>query len=178
MISMSSQPDVSVIIPTYNRRNLLEITIQSVLAQTIKNFEIIIVDDGSTDGTRDFVRSIQDKRIIYLYRKNSGLPAVARNIGILKATGRFIAFLDSDDLWVPEKLERQVLCFKKMPGIGLCCTNGDRIDVNGILMRDVLIKSTWFDCSFNHLLVPPIIQLSSVLIQKQVVDKVGLFNEE
>ena len=100
-----SSPFFSVIIPTYNRRKFLKIALNSVLQQTFRNFEVIIIDDGSCDGTNELVAQFKDQRIIYLYQKNHGV-AHARNCGLERAKGRYIAYLDSDDRWVPQKLER------------------------------------------------------------------------
>lgn len=99
---------VSVIIPTYNRAHLLGRAIQSVLAQTYEDFEIIVVDDASTDVTEQVVKSFADDRINYIrHQKNKG-GSSARNTGIKAAKGEFIAFLDSDDEWVPKKLEKEI----------------------------------------------------------------------
>lgn len=95
----------SVIIPTYNRKSFLRLAIESVLNQSFSDFELIIVDDGSTDGTKILVASYNDKRIKYFYQKRKG-PAAARNTGINNAKGKFICFLDSDDRFRPEKLEK------------------------------------------------------------------------
>jgi len=97
---------ISVIIPAYNRELYLEEAIQSVLAQTCPPEEIIVVDDGSTDHTREKVRSFGE-RICYLFQENRGASS-ARNAGVDRSRGRFLAFLDSDDVWVPQKLEWQM----------------------------------------------------------------------
>jgi glycosyltransferase involved in cell wall biosynthesis len=102
---MSNRPEVSVVIPTYNRASCIPRTIDSVLAQTYKNYEILIVDDGSTDETRVIVGAY-GKRIRYIYQQNAGVSA-ARNAGILASKGQWVAFLDSDDEWMPTKLEKQ-----------------------------------------------------------------------
>src|SRR4030042_4827818 len=104
-------PKVSVIIPTYNRGNLVLESIQSVFAQTFSDYEIIVIDDGSTDNTREVLHPYLSK-LTYIYEKNSG-QSFARNIGILASKGEYIAFLDSDDLWEPEKLETQVKLLDK-----------------------------------------------------------------
>jgi glycosyltransferase involved in cell wall biosynthesis len=102
---------VSVILPTYNRGDLIGRAIQSVLAQTYRDFELIIVDDGSTDNTEEVVRTFDDRCIRYLkYPKNRGVAA-ARNTGIKMAGGSYIAFQDSDDEWLPPKLEKQMALF-------------------------------------------------------------------
>jgi glycosyltransferase involved in cell wall biosynthesis len=109
-----SRPTVSVIIPTHNRANLLERAIRSVLVQTFEDFELLIVDDASTDNTHEIVESIGDTRIRYIrLKKNSGAP-IARNTGIKKSRGKFIAFLDDDDEWLPIRLEAQLKKFEKL----------------------------------------------------------------
>jgi len=115
---------VSVIIPTYNRAHLIRKAIQSVLNQTYRNFEVIIVDDGSTDNTAKVVESFKDKRIKYLrHEKNQGAPA-ARNTGIEIAKGQYIGFLDSDDEWLPGKLEKSLREFQiSPPEVGLVYSN-------------------------------------------------------
>ena len=102
---------VSVIIPTYNRATLVSRAIKSVFNQTYTNYEIIVVDDGSTDNTQAVLKDYSD-RIKYIYQENAGVSA-ARNRGIKEAKGKWVAFLDSDDIWMPAKLSRQVEILKK-----------------------------------------------------------------
>jgi len=97
-------PKVSVVIPTYNRSGMVKEAISSVLVQTERDFEIIVVDDGSTDDTSSVVAAMEDGRISYFYKNNGG-PASARNYGLSKGTGEYVAFLDHDDLWPPNYLE-------------------------------------------------------------------------
>jgi len=104
---------VSVIIPTYNRLFQVCKSIESVLAQSYKNYEIIVIDDGSTDGTGEHLKEKYGSLIRYYYQKNKG-PAAARNKGINQASHDLIAFLDSDDIWLPEKLERQLALMSDM----------------------------------------------------------------
>ena len=104
---MDSTDLVSVIIPTYNRAKLIKRSVESVLNQTYKNLELIIIDDGSTDNTKEVIDSIKDERIIYFYQTNQGVSA-ARNKGIDLAKGKYIAFQDSDDAWHLDKLEIQI----------------------------------------------------------------------
>ena len=99
---------VSVIIPTYNRGNLIINSIKSVLNQTFKNLEVIIVDDGSTDNTQDKVNKIKDSRIKYIKLYSNKGASYARNVGIKNATGKFISFQDSDDIFYPNKIEKQL----------------------------------------------------------------------
>ena len=105
-------PKVSVIIPTYNRAHLLERSMRSVLAQTFKDFELIVVDDGSSDNTSEVVKKFSDARIRYVKHKINRGGAAARNTGINLAKGDFIAFQDSDDEWLLEKLEKQIRLFE------------------------------------------------------------------
>ena len=103
---------ISVIIPTYNRAHLIKRSIDSVLNQTYKNLELIIVDDGSTDNTKEIIDSIKDERIVYVKQENQGASA-ARNKGIDLAKGKYIAFQDSDDVWHSDKLEKQINALKQ-----------------------------------------------------------------
>lgn len=103
-------PKVSVIIPSYNRADLITETVNSVLAQTYKDFELIIVDDGSTDATLTVLKTYGDA--IHYIKKENGGQGSARNVGIKAASGEYIAFLDSDDLWHSQKLEKQMEIFK------------------------------------------------------------------
>ncbi len=126
-------PKVSVIIPTYNRSGMVKEAISSVLAQTEQDFEIIVVDDGSTDNTREVVKSIAGPRIRYFYKQNGG-PASARNFGLSKARGQFIAFLDSDDLWPTNYLDVMVANLRNNQDFGVAYspitvvyTDGNRI---------------------------------------------------
>lgn len=113
-------PKISVIIPTYNRNELVLDAIDSVLEQTFQDFEIIIVDDGSTDNTQKHIESHQkkDERIKYVYQKNQGV-SIARNTGLKAATGLYIAFLDSDDRFLPDKLQQQASILDNNREIGL-----------------------------------------------------------
>lgn len=126
---IKQNPTVSVIIPTYNRAKILGKVIQSVLDQTYKDFEIIIVDDGSTDDTKQVLAQYKNK-IIYIYQENQG-GAVARNTGINHANGKYIAFLDSDDLWFPQKLKKQVEILEQHDDFALVYTNILYIDDAG-----------------------------------------------
>lgn len=98
---------VSIIMPAYNSANYIKDSIESVLAQTYPYWELLIIDDGSSDNTAEIVRAYTDERVRYLHQVNKGVAA-ARNYGIKNASGRFLAFLDSDDIWLPEKLAHQL----------------------------------------------------------------------
>jgi glycosyltransferase involved in cell wall biosynthesis len=115
-------PKVSVVICTYNRAHFIAESIQSVLDQTFADFEIIVVDDGSTDNTKEAVDSFQDPRIRYVYQENRGLSA-ARNTGIRTSIGEYISFLDSDDIWLPQNLELMVKRLDSRPDVAFVCSD-------------------------------------------------------
>ena len=121
-------PRVSIVTPTYNRADFLGEAIDSVLAQTYDQFEMIIVDDGSTDGTRELIeRYADDPRIRYLYQENQG-QSVARNWGIAESNGEFVCFLDSDNAWFPDKLARSIEVFEADPSVDV--VYGDNVIIN------------------------------------------------
>lgn len=129
-------PKISIVIPAYNRANVIGRAIKSVLLQTYDNFEIIVVDDGSTDNTKDIVESFADDRISYVCQKNSGAP-VARNTGLKIAKGKYIAFLDSDDEWLPTFLEAALQKFNSDSDIScVYCLTGKIFDNQICLERD------------------------------------------
>jgi len=108
-------PIVSVILPTYNRKKLLGRSVQSVLNQTYQDFELIIIDDGSTDDTERLVKSLNSEKIIFIRHEQNKGVAAARNTGLRLATGEYIAFQDSDDEWMLDKLENQIRAFETSP---------------------------------------------------------------
>lgn len=156
-------PKVSVIIPTYNRKAFLLEAINSVLAQTYQDFEVIVVDDGSTDGTHEIVESIEDPRVRYLYQENAGRSA-ARNRGLVDAAGEHVAFLDDDDLYLPDKLSSQVAFLQTHPDVGLVAGGAELIDEHGDAMGD---WRTWEEqpdlrveaCVYSCPLMPAIVLL-------------------
>ncbi len=165
---------VSVIIPTYNRCNLILDTIHSVLAQTYENVEVLIVDDGSTDDSEKRIVAIKDSRVRYIKLQHFGYPAPARNYGIKMARGRYVAFLDSDDVWFPKKLEIQIRALQQKPNLVAIASNfvyfqGDRKPV--LKMKNDRIVS------FNDIFVHNLIVNSSVVFKKEIIDTVGLLNE-
>ncbi|AFZ58640.1 glycosyltransferase family 2 protein [Anabaena cylindrica FACHB-243] len=120
-------PKISVIIPVYNSEKTVAETLESVLAQTYGNLEIIIVDDGATDKSIEICRQFKDKRIKIIHQQNRGL-AGARNTGIRHAKGEFLAFVDSDDLWLPEKLEKHLQHLQRSPQVGVSFSRSLFID--------------------------------------------------
>src|SRR6188472_4452458 len=124
-------PLASVILPAYNRLTHLRTAIASVRAQTLTDWELIIADDGSDGETRAFLRELSEKRIRVLSLEHSGNPSVVRNAAIRAASGKFLAFLDSDDLWLPHKLERQLVLMRATPARRWSYTQVRRIDDEG-----------------------------------------------
>ena len=129
---------VSIIMPSYNTSQYIAETIQSVIDQSYQNWELIIVDDCSTDNTDYVVSKINDQRIIFLKNKKNSGAAVSRNRALREAKGKWIAFLDSDDLWKSDKLEKQIQ-FMKKNNYSFSYTNYEEIDVHG---NDTNVKVT------------------------------------
>jgi glycosyltransferase involved in cell wall biosynthesis len=168
---------VSVIIPAYNSEVFISETIDSVLAQTYRDLEIVVVDDGSTDNTRGVLQQYGDG-IRYIYQRNSGV-STARNTGISIATGEYIALLDHDDLWLPEKLEKQIKILDADPDTALVYSDSYLMDFSGKLLGRM------FDSVQPHrgrvlaeLFLENFIPCLTVVIRKQVLDKVGLFRPD
>jgi glycosyltransferase involved in cell wall biosynthesis len=172
------KPLISVIVPTFNRAKLLEETVNAILSQTVQDFELIVVDNLSDDGTEEFVKKIKDDRVRYFRNPNNGIIAVNRNFGIRQAKGKYIAFCDDDDLWLPTKLGKQLAHF---PEGGISFVSTDFIPMGepgffrkvfkaspGTLFRDFLYEEI--------LLVNPVIS-SSVVARKDFLLEVGGFDE-
>jgi len=165
----------SVIIPTFNRAAFLREAVDSVLSQTEKDFELIVVDDGSTDATRATVESYGE-RVRYFFQANAGASA-ARNCGIKNARGQFITFLDSDDLWLPKKLARQIAWMKTHPEIMLCYT--DEIWIRrGVRVNQKKIHAKTGGWIYPLCLPRCIISPSSVLMRRELFAAVGVFDEQ
>jgi glycosyltransferase involved in cell wall biosynthesis len=169
-------PKVSVVIPTFNYAQYVTYAVQSVLNQSVSDFEIILVDDGSTDNTQAVLAPFQP-HIRYIYQDNRGLAA-ARNTGIRAAAGEYIAFLDSDDWWLPTKLERQVALLDRRDELGLVyCDFCWQYDETGTVVRSP--QRGWFRSGFvfADLLVQNFIQTPTPIVRSQVFNAVGLFDE-
>lgn len=165
---------LSVIIPTFNRAGLLKRAIQSVLSQSLKPDEIIVVDDGSADDTAAMMEHDLPK-VKYYHQQNKGISA-ARNAGIKMATGEWIAFLDSDDEWLPQKLTEQVSALAANPEMKICHTNEIWIR-NGRRVNQKKRHAKFGGNIFQQCLPLCIISPSSVVIHRSIFDEVGLFNE-
>jgi len=173
-------PKVSIILPSFNRAHLLPRAIKSILSQTFQDFELIIVDDGSSDNTEEVIKSFKDNRIIYIrHDKNKGANA-ARNTGLQVAGGEYIAFQDSDDEWLPEKLEKQIKVFETAPSeVGIVYTSFWKYLNNNdkIYIPDPQIKQKE-GYIFKQLLERNFIGLPTAIIKKKCFEKVGRFDEE
>ncbi len=174
MSNGNPNPSVSVIIPTYNRGWTLRAAVDSVLAQTYRDFELIVVDDGSTDDTAEILQSYGPD-IQVLRQANAGVSA-ARNAGVRLAKGAFIAFLDSDDRWLPDKLGVQVDFFTSHPEAVICQTEeiwirkGKRVNPKKVHQKP---SGRIFKASLALCLVSP----SAVMLHKALFDEIGRFDE-
>lgn len=173
---MSNAPRVSVIISTYNRAAFLGEAIESVLAQTYGDYELIVADDGSTDDTAERVAALGNE-VHYLRLAHSGRPEVVRNQAMAQACGDLIAFLDDDDLWEANKLARQVQALDAS-GAGFTFSDGR------FLRRDGTVSSPWLlphqkrsDAVFDNLLTSCFIYPSTVVIRRNLLDRIGHFDE-
>lgn len=202
---MLNEPLVSIIIPAYNRADMLPDAINSVLEQSLSDIEIIVVDDGSTDDTQKVMSALYEK-VQYILTENKG-PAHARNVGMKAATGKYIAFLDSDDIYLPDKLEMQIKVMMSHPDIGMLFTessaaNSDGIfeelhlrtfnkvyDRKGWLYEDIYseretvnFKNRSIDYYsgdlFGYVLQDPMIFTTTVMFPSKILEKVGYQNEE
>ena len=169
-----SIPAVTVIIPTYNRPAFTRKAIGSVLVQTFPDFELIVVDDGSTDGTPGAVEGFSDERLRIHHMSNRG-PGPARNAGIEMASGRYIAFLDSDDVWVPEKLETQLDAMGDRPDYALSHT--EEVWYKGTRqVKPQRIHRKRDGDLFQWSLKLCSISMSTVVVKRELFDEVGTFD--
>lgn len=166
---------VSVIIPTYNRSSLLLRAIDSVLNQTYFIHEILICDDGSTDDSYNLIQNYNDNKIKWIECGRNGMPSVPRNIGIRNSTGDWIAFLDSDDIWHPKKIEEQANCILKN-NCFIVSTNAEVI--KGTPKNEIYLNIKREKNTFLNLLFKNEIVCSSVLINKKLLTKTSLFPED
>jgi len=185
---------VSIVIPTYNSGQYISDTLESVFKQTYKNIEIILVDDGSTDNTKEVIQPYL-KNIVYISQKNSGGPAKPRNVGIEHSTSNFVSFLDADDIFEPDKIEKSIELFKLKPSLGMVFNNFEKIDVESKKNRGKHIdenSSIWHldieqisknmhrikgESAFEELLKINFIGTSGVVVRKDVFKTVGDFDE-
>lgn len=184
--------EVSVIIPTHNCVKFLPESLDSVCSQGVSGMEIILVDDGSVDNTpvlaAEYVKRYGADKFIYIRQEKSG-PAAARNAGVRRARGKFIAFNDADDIWVPGSLKKRLDYLAFHPGTAMVCADGTNMDVE---MKSVIDKSYFrsrrpydafsaggyvFDDLFNYILDIALVLTPTVTLRRECLDDVGLFDE-
>ena len=165
--------------PTWNRLELLEEAVQSVLAQSYARFELVVVDDGSTDGTAEWIAAHADERVKVVASPHMGHIGRLRNIGVAAGSGELIAFLDSDDVWLPRKLELQVKALIES-GAGWCYSRFEMMDVEG---REIPIARDKFclvsgNISRELLMLKPTVRTSTFMVRRDVFDASGRFSED
>jgi glycosyltransferase involved in cell wall biosynthesis len=172
-------PLVSALIPTFNSERTLDEALESVMRQTIGNVEVIVVDDGSSDGTIEVARRFEARhpgRVICLQQNHAG-PYVARNLAAQRARGRYVAFLDSDDAWLPDKLARQIRVMEASADVVLCHTGVLVVDASGEVVDTVPIDPRYQGRCFPTLLVVNRLATSSVVMRRDVFQRLGGFDE-
>jgi glycosyltransferase involved in cell wall biosynthesis len=169
-------PKVSVVMPAYNAAAYIEEAIQSVLRQTFRDFEIVVIDDGSTDGTAEVVAATGAP--VRLLRQANGGAASARNRGIEAARGEFVAFLDADDLWHPRMLRAQLEAFARQPEAGLVFTNCWYTDGRRILpLTRTAQRRAAEGWVFRALLAENFVMTTTVMVRRECLERVGMFDE-
>lgn len=172
-----NQPKVSIIMPVYNNQDYIKEAIDSVISQTFKDWELIIIDDASSDHTADIIKTYKDKRIIFLKNdRNEGVTA-SLNKGLKRATGEFVARIDSDDICMPDRFELQVEFLDNNPKTVIVGSNaeiinssGEKISITDLPMTDLEIRNRLF--IKNPLLHP------SIMLRRKILSKCGQYNEK
>jgi glycosyltransferase involved in cell wall biosynthesis len=172
---INDKPIISIIIPAYNASKTIQETIQSVLNQTFLNFELIVIDDGSTDSTLDVISQISDPRVTVFSYPNAGI-STARNRGIEKASGDYITFLDADDLWASDKIETQFEALQKNPQAAVAYSWTTIIDKSNNAVRQGSCYEKSGDV-YSKILVKNFLDSgSNIMVRKEAIDKIGRFN--
>jgi glycosyltransferase involved in cell wall biosynthesis len=166
--------NVSVIIPTFNYGRYLRDAVDSVLAQTRPALEILVIDDGSSDDTADVAASYGD-RIRFIRQQHAGVCA-ARNNGIANARGEYVAFLDSDDVWLPSKIEQQLARFEADPKLGLVHCGAERFDQTGTLAVNLDGREGWIAPQLLSLDAEVIAAGSAIMVPKRIAEEIGGFD--
>ncbi len=171
-------PEVSIVLPTYNRLPLLRRAVASVIAQTFRDWELIVVDDGSTDATRDYLEAIGDARVRPIWLEHCGITS-ARNAGLRLARGEWVAFHDSDDLWLPEKLEWQLQRVTAHPACRWSYTRYSFIDTNGTPLPE---RSNLLPLPVSGHILEPLLRFEvstavpTMLVQRSLIEEIGGFD--
>jgi glycosyltransferase involved in cell wall biosynthesis len=174
--TLTAPPKISVIIPVYNQANYLEDALQSVLAQTYHDYEIVVVNDGSTDASEEIANRYREK-IRYIYQENRGL-AGARNTGIRESKGELIALLDSDDIWLPDYLERMVALTEENPQAAVFYCAARCVDEQGLLLKQIVgyqpVESADL---YKYLLRSNFIIPSTITARKTAIEQINCFDQ-
>jgi len=171
-------PEVSIVLSTYNRLPLLRRSVDSVIAQTFRDWELIVVDDGSTDGTREYLEAIEDPRVRPIWLEHGGVTS-ARNAGLRLARGKWVAFHDSDDLWLPEKLEWQLQRVTAHPACRWSYTGYSFIDTNGTPLPE---RSSLLPLPVSGRILEPLLRFEvstavpTMLVQHSLIEEIGGFD--
>lgn len=175
---MSDKPLVSAIIATYNMAEYLPSAVQSALAQTYKNIEVIIVDDGSTDNTQEVAKKLlSDIRVKYIVQENKG-QASAKNRGVYESKGEYIAFLDADDMWVSEKLDLQIPIFSRSKSVGVVYAKLKYIDEKGQELLTILGDYMVFRGKVsNQLFISNFVGFGTAVVKRECFERLGGFKE-
>ena len=171
-------PAVTVVMPAHDAADFIGEAIESVLAQTFTDWELVVVDDGSTDGTAEAVAAYDDPRVRLLKTEHSGLPAVARNRGLAGSGSPCVAFLDADDLWRPSKLARQLTVLESRPEVGLVFTNFEQLRAGALEPFSPSPGLTASGPEFERLAVGNYVANSSVVLRRDLLVRHGLFDED
>jgi glycosyltransferase involved in cell wall biosynthesis len=175
---MVDKPLVSVVIATYNMAAYVPLAVKSVLDQIYKNIEVIIIDDGSTDATREVVKPyLNDVRVRYLFFEQNKGQAVAKNYGVRESRGEYVAFLDGDDMWAPEKLDIQIPLFSKSEAIGVIYSRVLYIDERGKELR-VADNELFRGRVSGPLLIRNFIGFGTCVIKRECFERLGGFREQ
>jgi glycosyltransferase involved in cell wall biosynthesis len=180
MTGLNTFPQVSIIITTYNGERYIAETIESVRSQTYQDWELIVIDDGSDDNTCGIIRGIQDERIRLYEAGRIGINGTIKNIGLNRATGKLVAFIDHDDLWHPSKLEKQIDVLREYPEAGFCLTGGYNFKTKGE-PHEYFYKQKEgmrYDSIFLSIFRSEIaIWTQALLVKKECIEVAGPFSE-
>ncbi len=169
---------VTTVVTTYNRPEDTAIAIQSALDQSHSPHDVVVVDDGSKDNTREFLLDRFGQSITYYYKENGGVSS-ARNFGVEKAEGPYVAFLDSDDKWLPHKLSQQVARFRARPELAMVLTGYHRVDRSGAILRTCNRRQEFprEGAIFDQVVKHPYLVPSTMMIKREAFLSIGSFNE-
>ena len=168
------KPLVSVVIATYNSGVYLREAVESVLRQTVSDIELLVIDDGSTDGTRELIGQIHDERLTYVWQANAGQTA-AKNHGVAKARGAFIGFCDGDDYWYANKLELQLPLFERSPAVGVVYSAAEEIDQHGNSLGRTMV-APYRGVVTPQLFLRNFVPFGTAVIRRECIERIGAFD--